>query len=93
MITIMAVVDNEKDKQRIFNTPTLIEPYITVIDETDPHMAKQAYALKGYYGARKSPFITIDKDFHLYKMIYAEVAADPIQELIDILNDENLVNS
>ena len=88
MIDVTIVSDNPKDLDRIMRATLKVEPYITFLDETKEK--RKAWEFKNQYAARLNPFIVVNRGFKDYTTLYKEVYADPIKELIDLLNSEIL---
>lgn len=86
MIDITIVSDNPNDQTRIMKAVLKSEPYITFIDANKEKT--KAWEFKNQYAAKLNPFIVVNRDFKDYTTLYREVYADPIKELIDLLNSE-----
>lgn len=66
-----------------------VSPFFHFINETTKEGKKEAYALKGHWGARMTPFaICFDKETPV-KAFYSETGNDIIKELINYLNQES----
>lgn len=92
IIDVSIVVNTDKDLKLLHKMDTQIVPYLTIFDERYLIDRKKAYALKSEYGAVEDPFIEIKKDGEYVKAIWKEATEDPIQELINYLNNEANTN-
>lgn len=92
LIDVSISLDTDKDLRLIYKMDTKIVPYLTIYDERYLVDKKKSYALKNEYGATLNPFIEIRKDGEFAKAIWKEATEDPIQELVNYLNDEANAN-
>lgn len=90
MITDVYLVYNDDEQlRRIGGTYTLkVSPFFTFINENSNKGRKEAFALKGHWGARMTPFaLCLNKETPV-KAFYSETGEDVIKSLINYLNDE-----
>lgn len=92
LVDVSIVIDTDKDLRMIHKMDTKIVPYLTIFDERYLVDRKNSYALKSEYGAVENPFIEIRKDGEFAKAIWKEATENPIQELINYLNDGTNTN-
>ena len=88
MITdVFVVYNNEGQIKRIKEANILDSPFFTFINESSRKGKKEAYALKGHWGARLSPFIICMDGDKAVKAFYSESEENVIESLINYLND------
>ena len=89
MITDVFVVYNNEDQiKRIKEVDIPNFPFFTFINENSNKGRKEAFALKGHWGARMTPFaLCLNKETPV-KAFYSETGEDVIKSLINYLNDE-----
>ena len=89
MITDVIVVYNDESQiRRIGGAYTLKEsPFFTYINESSRKGKKEAYALKGHWGARMTPFAICMDGEKAIKAFYSETGEDVIKSLINYLNE------
>lgn len=89
MITNVIVVYNDDSQiRRIGGAYTLKEsPFFTYINESSCKGRKEAFALKGHWGARMTPFAICMDGEKAIKAFYSETGEDVIKSLIDYLNE------
>jgi hypothetical protein len=87
MITDVYIVYNDTSFIKKFGDTSLkVSPFFHFIDETTRQGKKEAFALKGHWGTRMTPFIIcFDKETPV-KAFYSETGENIIQSLIDYLN-------
>lgn len=95
MITDVFVVYNDESQiRRIGGTYTLkVSPFFTYINEASQKGRKEAFALKGHWGARMTPFALCMNGEQPVKAFYSETGEDVIKSLIDYLNGEENIPS
>lgn len=88
MITDVFVVYNSEDQiKKIEEADIPNSPFFTYINESSRKGKKEAYALKGHWGARLSPFIICMDGDKAVKAFYSESEENVIESLINYLND------
>lgn len=92
MITDVYLVYNDTSQiNRIGDTYTLkVSPFFTFINETSPKGKKEAFALKGHWGARMTPFAICMDGEKAVKAFYSETGEDVIESLIKFLNEQDI---
>lgn len=88
MITdVYIVYDNDEVLRRVGGTYAIkVSPIFHFIDSRTLNGKKEAFTLKGSWGARMDPFaIAMDGD-KAVKAFYSETGEDVIQSLINFLN-------
>ena len=90
MVTDVYIVYNDPSFVRKFGgtyTLKVVSPYFHFINEDSAKGRKEAFSLKGQWGARKTPFaICFDGDKAL-KAFYSEVDDDIVKSLINYINE------
>lgn len=91
MITDVIVVYNDDSQiRKIGGVYTLKKsPFFTYINESSHKGRKEAFALKGHWGARMTPFAICMDGEKPIKAFYSETGNDIIKELINYLNQES----
>ena len=89
MITdVFVVYNNEGQIKRIKEVDIPNFPFFTFINENSNKGRKEAFALKGHWSARMTPFaLCLNKETPV-KAFYSETGEDVIKSLINYLNDE-----
>ena len=90
MITDVIVVYNDDSQiRKIGGVYTLKKsPFFTYINESSRKGRKEAFALKGHWGARMTPFAICMDGEKPIKAFYSETEKDVIESLIKYLNGE-----
>lgn len=90
MITDVYLVYNDDSQLRkIGGTYTLkISPFFHFIDDRTLNGRKEAFKLKGSWGAKLTPFALCTDGEKAIKAFYSETGTDIIKELINYLNGE-----
>lgn len=90
MITDVYLVYNDDSQLRkIGGAYTLkVSPFFHFIDARTLNGRKEAFKLKGSWGAKLTPFALCTDGEKAIKAFYSETGTDIIKELIDYLNGE-----
>lgn len=90
MITDVYLVYNDDSQLRkIGGTYTLkVSPFFHFIDDRTLNGRKEAFKLKGSWGAKLTPFALCTDGEKAIKAFYSETGTDIIKELINYLNGE-----
>lgn len=90
MITDVYLVYNDDSQLRkIGGAYTLkVSPFFHFIDDRTLNGRKEAFKLKGSWGAKLTPFALCTDGEKAIKAFYSETGTDIIKELIDYLNGE-----
>lgn len=91
MVTdVYLVYNDDLQIKKIGGTYTLkVSPFFHFIDDRSYDGRKQAFKLKGSYGAKQTPFaVCMDKEKPV-KAFYSESEKDVVKSLIKYLNEEN----
>lgn len=87
MIDITLIVNSDNDIKRFQKADLKEEPYVTILNESYHSDKKKAWDIKNEWGAKEVPFIIVNKDMKHLKTIYKEASEDPINELINLINN------
>lgn len=90
MITdVYIVYDDDKVIRRVGGTYTIkVSPFFHFIDSRTLNGRKEAFQLKGSWGARMDPFAICMEDDKAVKAFYSETGEDVIESLITFLNSQ-----
>lgn len=88
MITdVYVVYDNDEALRRLGGTYTLkVSPIFHFIDSRTLNGQKEAFKLKGSWGARMDPFVITFDGEKAVKAFYSETGENVIESLITFLN-------
>lgn len=87
MIDVFIVHNDPSTEKRIKEANIKTSPFIHFIDEGTLKGKKEAFKLKGAWGARMTPFAAIFEGEKIIKAFYSEADEDVIKSLIDYLNE------
>ena len=87
MIDVFIVYNDPSVEKRIKEANIKSSPFIHFIDEGTLKGKKEAFKLKGAWGARMTPFAAVFKGEEIIKAFYSEADNDVIKSLIDYLNE------
>jgi hypothetical protein len=82
---IFIVYNDESTIKRIDGT-FKVSPFFHFIDDQTRYGKKEAWKLKGSFGARLTPFVAIFENDKPIKAFYSETGEDVIKSLINYLN-------
>lgn len=90
MITdVYIVYDDDKVIRRVGGTYTIkVSPFFHFIDSRTLNGRKEAFQLKGSWGARMDPFAICMEGDKAVKAFYSETGEDVIESLITFLNSQ-----
>ena len=90
MITdVYIVYDNDNVIRRVGGTYTIkVSPFFHFIDSRTLNGRKEAFQLKGSWGARMDPFAICMDGGKAVKAFYSETGEDVIESLITFLNSQ-----
>ena len=90
MITdVYIVYDNDNVIKRVRGAYTIkASPIFHFIDSRTLNGRKEAFQLKGFWGARMEPFIICTNKEKAVKAFYSETREDVIESLITFLNSQ-----
>ena len=84
---VYLVYNDDEQLRRIGGAYTLkVSPFFTFINENSNKERKEAFALKGHWGARMTPFALCMNKETPVKAFYSETGEDVIKSLINYLN-------
>lgn len=89
---IIIVHDDPSVVDRIKNADFKSSHFIKFIDEGSLKGKKEAFKLKGAWGARMTPFVAIFEGEEIIKAFYTEADKDVIGTLINYLKNESTNN-
>lgn len=87
MIDVFIVHNDSSVEERVKKANVKSSPFIHFIDEGTLKGKKEAFKLKGAWGARMTPFVAVFKGEEIVKAFYSEADNDVIKSLIDYLNE------
>lgn len=82
MYDITIVYDDPSHRKLIEMINFKKETFLTWLDLNTMEGKKKGLKLKGQYGARKNPFVIIEKEDKLKKVLWSEGKDDAINQLI-----------
>jgi len=82
MYDITIVYDDPSHRKLIEMINFKKETFLTWLDLNTMEGKKKGLKLKGQYGARKNPFVIIEKEDKLEKVLWSEGKDDAINQLI-----------
>lgn len=87
MIDVFIVYNDPSVEKRVKEANIKSSPFIHFIDEETLKGKKEAFKLKGAWGARMTPFAAVFEGEEIIKAFYSEADNDIIKSLIDYLNE------
>lgn len=87
MIDVFIVYNDPSVEKRVKEANIKSSPFIHFIDEGTLKGKKEAFKLKGAWGARMTPFAAVFEGEEIIKAFYSEADNDIIKSLIDYLNE------
>lgn len=87
MIDVFIVHNDSSVEERVKEANIKSSPFIHFIDEGTLKGKKEAFKLKGAWGARMTPFVAVFEGEEIVKAFYSEADNDVIKSLIDYLNE------
>ena len=80
------VYDNKKDRELLDLTDSKFPIFVHYVDFNTVDGRKEAYQIKGHWGARLNPFVVVQEGEEIVKVFYSETS-NAVQQLINWLNE------
>ena len=87
MYDVTIVYDNPQTIELFNIVPNKKDIYVEYLDIKSNKDKSKAFKLKSHWGARKNPFVVIEKDNKIEKVFYSEGSDDAVNQLIKWVND------
>ena len=87
MIDVYIVHNDPSVERKVLDTLCKTNFFLHFIDEGSLKGKKEAFKLKGTWGARKTPFVAVFSNGNIIKAFYSEADDDVIKSLFIYLND------
>lgn len=89
MFDIYIVYDDPTHRELVDMINFKKQTFLHWFDMNTKEGKKKGFKLKGLYGAKKNPFVTVEKNDQLEKVFWSEGKDDAINQLIKWVNDGN----